>query len=365
MNEKAARILCIDIGSYTQDALFYFENMQEQNLPRFVLPSPARLMARALDKAGAEGQPVYIDGVNMGGGFHAAVSRYLERGLPLVMHPEAAFAITDSPERLKERGIQLASNPPAGSRVLHSADYNPDFWHKLLESAGLPKPEITLIAAQDHGFAPGASSRLQRMEMWRKLLRCPQTHGANASKLAECAGKAQYEGAPLGSFMHQVAPEMLSRLTTIQARSQSPVMDSATAALLGVMSISEIAAQSYRQGVLVINAGNSHISAFLVFKERVFGIYEHHTGQIETDEMIRQLKDFRLGWLPTEEVMNGGGHGVALLPLPSEAEGFAPAYVVGPQREIFKGQGKFVAPHGDMMQNGCFGLLHAYKLLTQ
>ncbi len=346
-------VLCLDIGSYTQDALLYIEGMPEQNLPRFVLPSPARRLAQKISAAGSAGKAVYIGGVNMGGGFHRAIDENLSRGLAVAMHPEAAFALTDTPAKLEEKGITLAVECPEGYAALVAEDYSPEFWRGLLRGADLPEPELTLAAAQDHGFAPGESSRRRRMDMWRQLLRSSGVSGG------------QYSGAPLTAFMQKTVDASMTRLSVIQARSHGPVMDSVSAALLGVASIPEVAEQSYRQGVLVVNAGNSHISAFLTFKGRVYGIYEHHTGLIEGPELFRQLKDFRLGWLPDEEVFDGGGHGVALLPLPPEAEGFAPAFVVGPRREIFRGQGKFVAPHGDMMQNGGFGLLHAARLLEE
>lgn len=67
--------------------------------------------------------------------------------------------------------------------------------------------------------------------------------------------------------------------------------------------------------------GNSHVAAFLVFKGRILGVYEHHTGMLDTDALLFDLKEFGFGWLPDEQVRAKGGHGCAFLaPLPPEAE---------------------------------------------
>ena len=125
----------------------------------------------------------------------------------------------------------------------------------------------------------------------------------------------------------------------------------------------EVAKRSQRQGVTVVNVGNSHVAAFLVFKGRILGVYEHHTGMLDTDALLFDLKEFGFGWLPDEQVRAKGGHGCAFLaPLPPEAEGFAPTFAVGPRRGMLLGHAQFIAPHGDMMIAGCHGLLHGLAL---
>ena len=133
--------------------------------------------------------------------------------------------------------------------------------------------------------------------------------------------------------------------------------------ILGALAAPEVAKRSQRQGVTVVNVGNSHVAAFLVFKGRILGVYEHHTGMLDTDALLFDLKEFGFGWLPDEQVRAKGGHGCAFLaPLPPEAEGFAPTFAVGPRREMLLGHAQFIAPHGDMMISGCHGLLHGLAL---
>lgn len=105
------------------------------------------------------------------------------------------------------------------------------------------------------------------------------------------------------------------------------------------------------------------MAAFLVYQGKILGIYEHHTSLLNTDSLCFDLKEFRFGWLPDEQVRANGGHGCTFLaPLPAEAEGFAPTFIVGPRREMLRGQGQFIAPYGDMMFSGCHGLLHGLGL---
>ena len=96
-----------------------------------------------------------------------------------------------------------------------------------------------------------------------------------------------------------------------------------------------------------------------MYKERVFGLYEHHTGARTLEELLKDLQEFRLAWLPDEVVHGSGGHGTAFAAVPEEAGSFAPTFVLGPRRELLRGHGQFVAPYGDMMLAGCYGLLRA------
>ena len=94
-----------------------------------------------------------------------------------------------------------------------------------------------------------------------------------------------------------------------------------------------------------------------VYQGQVRGIYEHHTGMRTLQEYLADLEQFRRSWLPCEEVLAHGGHGTAFGPYCEEAGGYEPTYILGPKREFLQGQGQFLAPYGDMMLAGCFGLL--------
>ena len=46
--QKTGPVLCVDIGSGTQDVLLARPGLEVHNWPRFVLPSPARLAAQRI-----------------------------------------------------------------------------------------------------------------------------------------------------------------------------------------------------------------------------------------------------------------------------------------------------------------------------
>lgn len=341
-------MLLLDIGSGTQDVLYYIPGRELENCPKFVLPAPARLVAQQVEAHTRNGVSIYLHGSNMGGGFFRALKLHMEAGCKVAVHPEAAFALHDNADKVRSWGIEIADQCPEGYVPVALADYDAAWWRAFLGMAGLEYPDLVIAAAQDHGFHPepaGFGNRVGRFQLWRDLL-------------------TQHQG-DLSALLHAQAPAPMTRLAAIQrATGFGPVADSAAAALLGALFMPEIAARSHREGVLVVNVGNSHLVAFLVYKERVLGVYEHHTGMLEQDKLIEDLVEFRRGWLTDDMVRNTGGHGCMNLPLPDEAEGFRPAFILGPRRELLRGQGQFIAPGGDMMLAGCFGLLKGYSLIS-
>ncbi len=344
--DRYGPVLALDIGSGTQDALLALPGVAPENRPRFILPAPAQRLARRVEVCTAAGRDLYLYGTIMGGGFGDAIRRHLDAGLAVTASPEAAATLHDNPERVRAMGVGSEAARSERAISVPLADYEPGFWETLLAAAGLPAPALVVAAAQDHGFHPGSDgtgNREGRFAEWRRLLEST-------------------DGDPT-RWIYDIPPAPLTRLAALAARTGGPVADTGTAAVLGALAVPEVRTRSRQQGVTVINMGNSHILAFLVYRERVFGIYEHHTADRETPDLLHDLKEFRLGWLPDEQVRASGGHGCALLsPLPPEAEGFAPTFVLGPRRDRLRGEGRFVAPYGDMMFAGCHGLLRGLAL---
>ncbi len=341
--DKTGPILSLDIGSGTQDALLALPGERAENWPRFVLPAPALGIAAAIRRHSAEGRPVWLYGNNMGGGFAAAIQEQAAAGLAPAASPEAALALHDNPERVRAQGVDIVSACPRGYAAVPLSDYDPGFWNGLLRASGLPVPALVVAAVQDHGHHPAEGNRVGRFNLWRALL-------------------AETQGDP-ARWIYDTPPAPCTRLQALQSRTGGPVADTAAAAVLGALAAPEVARRSRRQGVTVVNVGNSHVAAFLVFRGRILGVYEHHTGMLDTDSLLFDLKEFGFGWLPDEQVRAKGGHGCAFLaPLPPEAEGFAPIFAVGPRRDMLQGHAQFIAPHGDMMIAGCHGLLHGLAL---
>lgn len=336
-------ILALDIGSGTQDALLAVPDTAPENWPRLVLPAPALQVASRIHELTGRCSPVWLHGANMGGGFGNAVAEHMKQGLRLAATPQAAPALHDDINRVRSMGITITEEDlpqcPAGFAPVFLSDYSPQFWNSLLDAAHLPRPALVTAAAQDHGVHADTGNREGRFRLWKRLLR-------------------DSKGDPT-QWLYAKAPEECTRLAALQrAIGGGPVADTGAAAVLGALAVPEVAERSDREGVLVVNAGNSHTTAFLVFQRRVLGVYEHHTAMLSAAGLAKDLDEFRLGWLPDEQVRAAGGHGCVFGDLPPEAEGFRPAFILGPRREILRGRGAFIAPYGDMMLAGCHGLLH-------
>lgn len=331
-------VLCVDIGSGTQDALLARPGLEPENWARFVLPSPARLVAQRVRALAQLKRPVWLYGRNMGGGFAKALQDHRAAGLGVACTLEASAALHDSVERVKAMGVNISEYAPAGYVPVYLSDYDPAFWENLLHQAGLPLPHRVLAAVQDHGVHVGGN-RQGRMQTWRNLLE------------TSCRPE---------DWLYESVPASFTRLAALQSCTGGLVADTGTAAVLGALCLPEVVTRSQREGVTVINAGNSHTVAALVYKSKVVAIYEHHTGQRTLEQLLDDLKEFRLGWLPDELVRDTGGHGTAFCTIPEEAGGFMPTFVLGPKREMLRGHGQFIAPYGDMMLAGCYGLLRAF-----
>lgn len=333
-------VLAIDIGSGTQDALLALPDERPENWPRFVLPAPARGIAARIRRCTAQGQGVWLYGRNMGGGFGQAVREHLEQGFAVSATVAASRALGDNEERVSAMGIAFVESCPSGSAAVPLTDYDPGFWRALLNGAGLPEPSRVVAAVQDHGHHPGATgNRVGRFLLWQQLL-----------------VDSLYD--PV-RWLFDVPPAPFTRLAALRETSGGPVADTGTAAVLAALATPEVRARNLRQGITVVNMGNSHVLAFLLYQDRVHGIYEQHTDLRDREGIVHDLKEFRLGWLPDEVVREQGGHGCVFTgALPPEAEGFAPTFILGPQREQLSGYGHCFAPYGDMMLAGCHGLLY-------
>ena len=335
--KAAGPVLCLDIGSGTQDVLLARPGLEPENWTQLVLPSPAKAVARRVEALTAAGKDIWLYGENMGGGFTRALLRHKEAGLRVSVTLAASRAIHDSEARVEAFGFELREACPPRAVPVHLTEYAPAWWEGLWRQLGLPQPHVVYAAAQDHGCSPQDNRRL-RMQRWRALL-----------ALSPHPADWLYDGA---------LPEELTRLATLHRATGGPVADTATAALLGFLCAPEVRTRAARQGVTLVNVGNGHSTAALLYRDEVHGIFEHHTGMRTQEEYLADLKEFRLSWLPDEQVRTTGGHGTAFGAFSEEAGGYVPTYLLGPRRALLAGQGQNIAPCGNMMLAGCYGLLH-------
>lgn len=330
-------VLCLDIGNGTQKALLARPGQECANWPRWLLPSPARLVGQRIRELTLLKRGLWLYGGIMGDGFLDALRGHLAAGLAAAATENALRAIDDV-ETMRGLGITITETCPPNCVPVHLEDFSPGFWESLFRLSALPQPHMILAAAQDSG-THARGDRQGRMKDWDALL---------------------VTDSDPARWIYPQAPDSMSRLRALQAKTGGPVADTATCAILGALCDAEVAERSFREGITIINAGNEHTLAALVYRGRVCGLYEHHTERRELPLLLEDLRQLRLRWLPAEDVHASGGHGTIFGEHCEAAGGFEPTYLLGPRRELLSGHGRNIAPYGDMPHAGCFGILHGW-----
>src|SRR2546427_11985984 len=104
------RILCIDVGTGTQDMLLFDSSQEIENNIQLVMPSPTQIVARRVRAATAAGHTLLLTGVTMGGGPGAwAVEEHIKAGLPVYATPDAGRPLDDHPDRVIRMGVGIFS----------------------------------------------------------------------------------------------------------------------------------------------------------------------------------------------------------------------------------------------------------------
>lgn len=334
---RVGPVLCIDIGSGTQDMLLARPDLEPENWTQLVLPSPAKEIARQVEDASRKRCNIWLYGDNMGGGFSNALRNHVKQGLKVSVTRNASKAIHDNEENIIKQGFEFSEECPRDAIPIHLTDYSAEYWHLLLSQLHLPYPSLVIAAAQDHGFSLNGNRNV-RMKHWKNLL--------------------DTSTRPSDWIYDRCVPQELTRLEALRRATGGWVADTGTAVILGGLCSEEVAQRNARQGVTLVNVGNGHTVAALLFRNEVLGIFEHHTGMRTYDEYLSDLQDFQLFWLPDEAVKQTGGHGTAFAAPCEEAGGYVPTFILGPKRQFLRARGKDIAPFGNMMLAGCYGLLY-------
>lgn len=350
------QILCVDIGTGTQDIFLYDSRLDLENGFKLVVPSPTMIVHRRLRQATQERQAVLLEGVIMGGGpSQWAAEAHLRAGLPLYATPDAARSFNDDLEAVRAMGIQVVS-PDEAARLpgevlrLELRDFDFAAIAASLAPFGvsLSGLEAVAVAVFDHGDAPpGVSDRQFRFDYLDERIRSLNRLSAFAFRAGEI-------------------PAIMTRLQAVAASAggvDAPlvVMDTAPAAVLGA-TFDPLVGRRARK--LVANVGNFHTLAFRLGAGGIEGVFEHHTGLVDRPKLESLLRALAQGSLQHADVFGDHGHGALIYrseALDIEAGDFGVA-VTGPRRSLMRGsplRPYFPAPFGDMMIAGCFGLLAA------
>ncbi len=334
-------LLAVDVGGGTQDLFLWDPGQPVENAVKMVLPAPTRVIARRLQSLTAQGRPVFLGGRVMGGGaLTGAARRHLARGLPLYASPQAALTFSDRLEVVQEWGVILTDSAPPEAATLTLGDFAGDLWRSVFATFAVPYPSHFAVAVQDHGFNPLGSNRRSRFQYWEDFLS---------------------RGGLLADLAFWEPPPQFTRMAAVkEALPRALLMDTCAAGVRGAL-LDPQARDRQGEGLLVVNLGNAHTFAALAQGERLWGIYEHHTGLLTAAKLFDHLHRFQCRELTNDEVFQDHGHGCAYAPDYPWAAMPALTVITGPRRRLAQGwPGHFAAPLGDMMLTGCFGLWAAF-----
>jgi len=395
------KILCIDVGTGTQDILLHDTNLHPENDFKLVVPSPTMIVRRRLQAATRAGRPVLLTGVTMGGGpSHWAAEDHLKAGHKLYATPAAARSFNDDLNYLQTEGIQVVSEDearklPDNVLRLTLRDFDFDAICHAFAEFGVSLNDLAAVAVAvfDHGNAPpDVSDRKFRFEYIARRVQANRQLSTFA-------------------FAAEDIPPIMTRMQAVAASAENVdapllLMDTAPAAVAGALLDSNVSAGS---PLLVANLGNLHTLAFRLGPEGIEGTFEHHTGMLDQAKLERLLRSLAAGTLRDEDVYQDHGHGALILEerpfflpedlskadklsalpckadklsalpckadklsalpckadklsaLPFAGDGFG-VTLTGPRRRMLAGSSLrpyFASPFGDMMMAGCFGLLTA------
>jgi len=363
---KTIRILAVDVGTGTQDILLFESGKTIENCFKMVMPSPTVIVAERIKRATERGQPILLTGVTMGGGpCHWAARDHALAGFAVAVTPQAARTFDDDLTMVEQMGFEIINDAEAELRKenptivpIELQDFDATVIIGALKSFDVdPGVDAMAIAAFDHGAAPpGVSDRRFRFDFIAKTVHRNPVPSAFA-------------------YPAQDTPADLTRLRSISTSAPcylhisgsyplAPVvlMDTGSAAVLGALEDPLVRSQHES---LICNIGNFHTLAFHLAQERIVGIFEHHTGEINRAQLEQMLIKLADGTLTNEEVFNTSGHGALILDNAFRngvSSDFPFLAVTGPRREMLRESSLHpyeATPHGDMMLAGCFGLLRA------
>jgi uncharacterized protein (DUF1786 family) len=350
------QILTVDIGTGTQDIFLYDSQLNIENGFKLIVPSPTMMVRQKINDATQRGEAVLLTGVTMGGGpCHWAARDHAKVGYPIYATPEAAKTFDDNLDNVAAQGIQVISEDEAAklddsvTKVM-LRDFDFEGIARSFGEFGVPLDDLAAVAVAvfDHGAAPpDVSDRQFRFDYLDEHIQAKN----RLSAFAFPAGKI---------------PPIMTRLQAVvdsAAGFDAPlvVMDTAPAAVLGATFDPKVAA---RERVMITNVGNFHTLAFRLGPNGIEGVFEHHTGLLDLPKLEGLLHSLADSSLVHEDVFGDHGHGALIYEkeaLALNGRGFGVA-VTGPRRNMMVPSSLkpfFVAPFGDMMITGCFGLLAA------
>ena len=333
-------LFAVDVGKGTQDIAVPDFRKNEENWPKFILPSPTEKLAR---KVRSFSRDIKVDGYVMGGGpVKKALLEHVGKGFTVTITERAAKTVRDDIDEVRRMGFQVVDSveyPDLFLTDLEIANYQKILW---LIDEEMELPEFTVgVACQDHGFVKGQSDRVTRFRFLRELLE--RERRPERMVITEETG-----------FFSRFDSN-LKQLK--EAGLKGFVMDSKIAAVAGMVGYAG------RVGVkefVVLDVGNGHTLGASVRNGEIAGLFEHHTRMLDREKVELLVERLVSAEITFEEVFEDGGHGAVVF----ERVNPEKVFVVGPNRKLLRGYGEEAYPLGDAMFYGCAGLVEAFRWLT-
>jgi uncharacterized protein (DUF1786 family) len=347
------RIMALDVGTGTQDALLYDDAMVIENSTKMVLPSQTTIVANRVKAATAKGCGLFLYGETMGGGpSSAAVRAHVNSGYPTFATPLAAKTLNDDLSRVRSWGVKITDTSPRDDyHQIELKDVDVPALRVAFGQFDVDVPTGCAVACQDHGESRG-SNRLFRFEHLKNLIE----RGGQIADFTYFDGKVPRYLTRLRAVYRTLKKEGMKKIV---------LMDTGPAAIFGAL-FDEVTGRHADQPQVIVNLGNGHTLAAMLYQRQVVGMFEHHTAVMDTQKIDYLLSSFMDGNLTQERVFNDGGHGCYIdrigfdeINRAHRERGFH-LTVIGPQRAIMRESRlnpHFAVPGGDVMLAGCFGLV--------
>jgi len=339
------KILAVDVGSGTQDILFYDSSKNIENSIKMVMPSPTTIITERIRNC--EGD-IFISGETMGGGkIYKAIQDHLNQGNRVIMTEKAARTVRDNLDYVRSLGIQIVSpedeqkyldmeriqfkdvDIPAITNSLSQFDVKLDF-------------DYLGIAVQDHGYMEGIGDRNFRFMKIKEILSKPR--------------------APQEFAYFRGVPEYFTRMNAVFRMFKGynlAIMDSKFASVCGATCDRYV---KKLKKFIVMDIGNGHTLAAAFNNGKIYGVFEHHTGNLNPGNIEDYVNKLANGTITHEEIHNDYGHGAWSL---SPIGEFEAVVATGPRRKIMEKTDfnvHYAAPAGDVMMTGPAGLVKAIMM---
>ncbi len=360
--------LLMDIGTGTKDVMCFTPEDTLENNIKFVVPTPASLMAEQLERYEAD---LAVSGYTMGGGYLAKVLRHhREKGFRVRMESLPAFTVRNNVQEIKDSGIEIVDRIEHPTHVFDEIEL--PLYFDLMRRFGFNPDSVKVIgvSVQDHGFhTHDESSRKNRFKYFLEHL----------EKAAE-ARSLVFTGRDLPEVFQRLQSAALC-ISKHRSNLKCVLIDTSFSAILGCTFDPRVAA--LKGPVLYINFGNGHTMACIIDSSAVAGsnaasdqpagsarllsFFEHHTRILKQkpeclNDYVHRLAE---GRLESNEVFEDDGNGCVTFEK-IRFDQLSGIVVTGPQRWLMPrtGIGPCIeaAPGGDMMMTGPLGLLHGMAL---